>query len=70
MNSEGLQMLQNALLKPLLHYAAIFCKGYYVTHKYSLTLLALTLQVMHFNLTKGERMIEIDQKVISRSVYV
>lgn len=49
-----LQMLQNALLKPLLYFAAIFDKHYYVTHKYSQTLSALMLQVMHFNLTEKQ----------------
>lgn len=52
MDWEWLQMLQNALLKQLLYYAAIFYKGYYVTHKNSQAFLALQLQVMQCNLTK------------------
>lgn len=52
MDWEWFQMLHNALLKQLLYYAAIFYKGYYVTHKYSQAFLALQLQVMQCNLTK------------------
>lgn len=59
MNSEGLQMLQNTLLKPLLYYAAIYYEGYYVTGKYSQTLLALMLQVMHFNYIAGGRKLHV-----------